>query len=219
MTAPTLLLSGNKVTEDAPASVKKSIPRLLLLLGCLATFMLFFWQSEQISRLQKDVAGLTERIENLEKSELPSIKRSKRQAEVQHNLNEDGVPLRPGSYRDEEAGDTEGLRIYENWFQHKKSQHVPKSRMAVNINQVQEDDSSPIKPYHRTSASWVEKKSGADHDLNAHFDSKIFRNAYPSRGRSSQGSGNAIDLPQSNFYKITPTEVVNILELVSFHIR
>ena len=70
-------------------------------------------------------------------------------------------------------------------------------------------DPNPIKPHHRTSAAWVEKKSKSTHDLNAHFDEKIFRESYPNRGR---GNGRAIDLPQSNFYKITPTlQVCGIL--------
>ena len=74
----------------------------------------------------------------------------------------------------------------------------------------------------RTSASWVEKKRKSGHDLNAHFDQKIYRNAYPNRRNSGSsgstnrrsGGGSAIDIaaqPHTNFFKITPTEEVTII--------
>lgn len=47
-----------------------------------------------------------------------------------------------------------------------------------------------------------EKKS--NHNLNAHFDDKVVRERYPSNRNTN--SGQAIDMPQTNFYKMTPTE-------------
>lgn len=58
----------------------------------------------------------------------------------------------------------------------------------------------------RTSAAWVEKHKKSNHDLNAHFDDNIYRDPYPS-SRKKSSSGRAIDLPQTNFYKMTPTEL------------
>lgn len=129
-------------------------------------------------------------------------------------MNEDGLPIRQGSYsrQDDQIGDTEGLRIYDAWFQHRSAHEIPKSRTTTSSlrNSVEQENSDPIKPYHRTSASWVEKKSGSSHDLNAHFDDKVFRDPYPSRKKAAgRRSGQAIDLPQTNFYKITPTEQVH----------
>lgn len=138
--------------------------------------------------------------------------RKKRQVEV-NNLNEDGLPIRSGSYGndgEEQQGDTEGLRIYDAWFQHRNAKHIPKSRTAP---QNSPDDSDPIKPYHRTSASWVEKRTRSSHNLNAHFDDKVFREKYPKRRRKKKkhNSGSAIDMPQTNFFKITPTEKVTLV--------
>ena len=130
-------------------------------------------------------------------------------------MNEDSIRIQSGTYDGEDTqGDTEGMRIYDAWFQHRKSEHIPKSRMA--IPQSNEDGATdPIRPHHRISASWVERKRKSKHDLNAHFDDKVFRDSYPSRSSSSgsssnrrrgnSNSGQAIDLPQTNFYKITPT--------------
>ena len=43
--------------------------------------------------------------------------------------------------------------------------------------------------------------------MNAHFDKKVYRNAYPNRrNRGGSGGGSAIDMPQTNFFKYTPTE-------------
>ena len=140
------------------------------------------------------------------------FQRHKRQTE-ENNLNEDSIRIQSGSYDgDDTQGDTEGMRIYDAWFQHRNSENIPKSRMAV----PQSSDDEAIRPHHRISASWVERKRKSSHDLNAHFDDKVFRDSYPSRssgsGSSSNrrrtNSGQAIDLPQTNFYKITPTQQV-----------
>ena len=63
------------------------------------------------------------------------------------------MPIRPGSYKENQGGDTEGLRIYENWFQHKTSHEIPQGRRgprrrkAKNKNKIRAEDS--IKPHHR----------------------------------------------------------------------
>ena len=58
----------------------------------------------------------------------------------------------------------------------------------------------------RTSAAWVERRSKSKHNLNAHFDKKVVRDRYPNSRKSH--SGKAIDMPQTNYYKMTPTEEV-----------
>ena len=69
-----------------------------------------------------------------------------------NNLNEDGMPLREGSYTGKDS-DSEGLRIYDAWYQHKNSNEIPRSRNAHQRRRKKPDQDSdyenPIKPYHR----------------------------------------------------------------------
>lgn len=70
---------------------------------------------------------------------------------------EDGVPIGQGRYKTGEAGgvgvNTEGLRIYDAWFQHKNAGEIPKSRNGPlrrrNRNGGGRDSGNAIKPYHR----------------------------------------------------------------------
>jgi len=204
MTAPSMMKQKCDV-ETNLINRKSSIITFNLI---LSTFLVInyildggfqYWRSFQIDQLHSELEELRLRLSLIENSKY--LERQKRQVEV-NNLNEDGLPIRSGRYNGDEGdqGDSEGLRIYDAWYQHRNAENIPKSRMAVPLDPS--SDPNPIKPHHRTSAAWVEKKSKSTHDLNAHFDEKIFRESYPNRGR---GNGRAIDLPQSNFYKITPT--------------
>ncbi len=122
-----------------------------------------------------------------------------------HNLNEDGVPIVGAAYGQANANnqDTEGLRVYDAFFQEDNSR-IPMSRHEFDSN----DESAPILPHHRQSASWVERSSRAAdtsvtsrHNLNAHFDDRVYRESYPSP--SSRSSAAAIDLPLRNRAKYT----------------
>lgn len=63
---------------------------------------------------------------------------------------EDSLPIRPGSYKDnKQGGDTEGLRIYENWFQHKTSYEIPKGRRGSRRRKTKNKVEDAIKPHHR----------------------------------------------------------------------
>ena len=55
-----------------------------------------------------------------------------------NNLNEDGLPIRSGRYNGDEGdqGDSEGLRIYDAWYQHRNAEHIPKSRIAVPLGKA-----------------------------------------------------------------------------------
>ena len=76
------------------------------------------------------------------------FQRVKRQ--LDSNLIEDSLPIRPGSYKDnKQGGDTEGLRIYENWFQHKTSYEIPKGRRGSRRRKTKNKVEDAIKPHHR----------------------------------------------------------------------
>ena len=62
------------------------------------------------------------------------------------DLAEDGVPIVGASYTGNEHANTEGLRIYDAFFQHKSSHEIPKTRddAAYNSRHI-----NPILPHHR----------------------------------------------------------------------
>jgi len=214
MTAPSSNW-GLKKTE------KSNFLPLILVIGIVLVIEggLQCYRSLQINQLNIDISKLQNRLTVLE-NEKNLHRVVKRQAS--NNLYEDDVPIRQGRYKDQSQeqtsqGDSEGMRVYDAWFQHKNARHIPKSRVGGANRRKASDYGNAIKPYHRTSASWVSKKRKSGHDLNAHFDQKIYRNAYPNRRNSGSsgstnrrsGGGSAIDIaaqPHTNFFKITPTE-------------
>merc|ERR1719362_607346 len=227
MTAPSTLGLKQKcdvestiriLARNQPSNSKISLNALIstfLVLIYILEGSFQYWRTIQINNLQSEVKELKERLGYVEN--LKPIERQKRQVEVSNNLNEDGMPIRSGTYDGEDnQGDTEGLRIYDAWFQHKNSANIPQSRTAVPLD-TSNIDTNSIRPHHRISALWVENQTKSSHDLNAHFGDKIFRESYPSRSSSSNNNrrrgGNSgvahfeqLDLPQTNFLKITPTQ-------------
>jgi len=122
--------------------------------------------------------------------------RSKRQ--IDRQLIEDGVPIEFDRGKNESRA-TEGLRIYDSWYQ--KSNSIPISRNGRNMNGGSNANEA-IRPHHRKSASWVEEKrkrrKRKKHNLNAHFDdNSIYRKGRRGRKRTG-GSSNRSQERQSS---------------------
>jgi hypothetical protein len=56
----------------------------------------------------------------------------------------ENVPIVQASYHGNEQHNTEGLRVYDAWFQHKNDNEIPRRR-----RQQQKADRRPIRPHHR----------------------------------------------------------------------
>ena len=105
------------------------------------------YRSLQINQLNLEISELKERLIILENEK--NLQRVKRQ--VNNNLYEDDVPIRQGRYQDQQSdqGDSEGMRVYDAWFQHRNAKHIPKSRIGAANRRKISDYENPIKPYHR----------------------------------------------------------------------
>ena len=136
----------------APKSNDKKSFQFIPILTILAIFVLFegglqCYRSLQISHLDIEIIELKERLNILENERRIRVKR---QAD-QSNLYEDGVPIRQGSYQEKDQGDSEGMRVYDAWFQHRNAKNIPKSRVGAASRKKISDYQNPIKPHHRYS--------------------------------------------------------------------
>lgn len=197
-------------TEKEAKQTVCAKPTVGLLVFVLAVTLLCgyvqYQQSKQIKLLQLQLEEVQLQMQHLEHQQ--NHQRQRRQVEDANNRSEDGVPIVDGSYGQAGTGtNTEGLRVYDAWFQHSNQNEIPQSRTAPRSRGLD----SAIKPYHRTSASWVERGRKSNHNLNAHFDDNVYRDPYPTSSR--RGSGRAIDLPNSNRAKMTPTEAPQAVSL------
>ena len=147
MTAP----SSNWVLKTESSRKSNFLP---LILGIGIVFLLVIegglqcYRSLQINQLNIEITQLQQRLTVLE-DEKNLHRVVKRQAT---NLYEDDVPIRQGRYKDqseEQQGDSEGMRVYDAWFQHKNARHIPKSRVGGANRRKASDYGNAIKPYHR----------------------------------------------------------------------
>ena len=85
---------------------------------------------------------MTERVQELEnRMKLLEKQRVKRQIEDVYGLTGDGVQIVDESYGSDGKKTTEGLRIYDAWFQNAES--IPKTRRKKHKN------GKAIRPHHR----------------------------------------------------------------------
>ena len=131
---------------------KSNFLPLILVIGILLVIEggLQCYRSLQINQLNIDITTLQNRLTVLENEKNPH-RVVKRQAV---NLYEDDVPIRQGRYKDQSQeqntqGDSEGMRVYDAWFQHKNARHIPKSRVGGANRRKASDYGNAIKPYHR----------------------------------------------------------------------
>ena len=76
------------------------------------------------------------------------FQRGKRQIESAHNLAEDGTPIVVGnSYTGNDAQNTEGLRIYDAWFQHRNNHEIPQKQQI--FAEPPKAGGESIQPHHR----------------------------------------------------------------------
>jgi len=190
----------------------QSILLILLAAATVAQACFYFSQinsiSDKISSLEKRVTRLQTELDLQKARSLSKTRRLfKRQITTDPLSSSEGVPiLASGSYSSPEGTGnrtTEGLRIYDAWFQN--SNHIPHAHRRKSKARRH---NKAIRPHHRKSASWVERRRKSSHNLNPQFDDQsVYRDAYP-RGSRGRQSGSAVDLPSKNRAKETDPDLL-----------
>jgi len=121
-----------------------------------------------------------------------------------NNLSEDGVPIlerRPNDRRRGEKNPGQGLRIYDEWFRHRREKEIPNDPRVV----WNHPTDSPVRAHHRKSASWVNQGDDSDYSNFATFGETVYTDRQESQPIKSNSDTNTINVVR-NRAKVTNIE-------------